>query len=99
MNFQKMKFCMLGFALVALASSVAAEDDAERKVQDCRSNTQSLIGLDRDQVRNKCGAWDRSSVNVVENRRVEALVWSPSGSGAILVIYLGNGRVTAAQSF
>jgi hypothetical protein len=94
-----MKFRLLGLALVALASPVAAMDGAERKIQECRSNTQSLIGLDRDEIRNKCGAWDRSSVNVVENRRVEALVWSPSGSGAILVIYLGNGKVTAAQSF
>ena len=93
-----MKFCLLGFFLAALALPVAAMDDAERKVQECRSNTQSLIGLDRDEVRNKCGTWDRSSVNLVDNRRIETLVWNP-GSGAILVIYLGNGKVTAAQSF
>ena len=74
-------------------------DDTERKIQECRSNTQSLLGLDRDEIRSKCGAWDRSSVNFVDNRRVETLVWSPSGASAVLVIYLGNGKVTAAQSF
>jgi len=93
----KMKFSAIGLFL-ALVLPAAAMDDAERKIQECRAQTQSLIGLDRDEVRSKCGAWDRSSVNFVENRRVETLVWNPSGAGAVLVIYLGNGKVTAAQA-
>jgi len=98
MSAQILKFFAAGFFL-ALVSPAAAMDDAERKIQECRANTKSLIGLDRDEVRNTCGAWDRSSVNFVENRRVETLVWNRSGAGAALVIYLGNGKVTAAQAF
>jgi hypothetical protein len=99
MSAQTMKFLTAALFL-ALVSPAAAMEDAERKLQDCRANTKSLIGLDRDEVRDKCGAWDRSSINFVDNRRVETLVWSQAtGAAAILVIYLGNGKVTAAQSF
>lgn len=98
MSAQILKFFAAGFFL-AFVSSAAAMDDAERKIQECRANIKSLIGLNRDEVRNACGAWDRSSVNLVDNRRVETLVWNPSGAGAVLVIYLGNGKVTAAQAF
>jgi hypothetical protein len=57
------------------------------------------MGLDREELRSKCGAWDRSSINFVDNRRVETLVWNPSGAGAVLVIYLGNGKVTSAKAY
>src|SRR5262249_26220542 len=94
-----MKFCVATLFLFAFALQSEAMDDGERKVQECRANVQSLIGLDRDEVHNKCGPWDRSSVIVVQNRRVEMLVWGPpSGSAPVLVLYLGNGKVTGAQS-
>jgi hypothetical protein len=93
----RMKFSIVAFFLV-FALPATAMDEAERKIQECRSNTRSLMGLDRDEVRSKCGEWDRSSVNFVDNRRVEMLVWNASGSGPVLVIYLGNGKVTGAQA-
>jgi hypothetical protein len=80
-------------------SSAAALDDAERKVQECRSNSQSLIGLDRDELRSRCGPWDSVDVISVQNRRVETLTWGNPKTNPLLVIYVGDGKVTAAQPF
>src|ERR1700730_18240744 len=80
-------------------SSASAMDDAERKVQECRSNSQSLIGLDRDELRGRCGPWDSVDVISVQNRRIETLTWGNPKTNPLLIVYVGNGKVTAAQSF
>jgi hypothetical protein len=94
------RLCAINLFLFAMeASSAAAMDGAESKVQECRSNSQSLIGLDRDELRSRCGPWDSVDVISVQNRRIEALTWGDPKTNPLLIVYVGNGKVTAAQSF
>lgn len=94
------KLCAISLFLFGIeASSAATMDDTERKIQECRSNSQSLIGLDRDELRSRCGPWDSVDVISVQNRRIEALTWGNPKTNPLLIVYVGNGKVTAAQSF
>ncbi len=58
----------------------------------CRDNLQSLIGLDRNELQQRCGVWSRSYQSVTASRNTEQIFYPH------LFLYLDQGKITSANS-
>jgi hypothetical protein len=67
----------------------ATGSDREAKVLRCRENSDDLIWLNREQVRNRCGLWSNSYTVKTDKGEVERLVYS-----RYFVVTLRNGQVS-----
>ena len=71
--------------------------ERERKFFECIWHPDSLIGLTRDQLREKCGYWDKVNRTTTASGVREQIVYSMV-SGPRFYVYTENGIVTAVQN-
>ena len=79
----------------AYAQSVAERDD-QWKFQDCRTYISSLIGLSRDQLRERCGLYHRHTRYVDVAGTWEIWTYTNIDGSPLLSVYLENGAVVSA---
>jgi hypothetical protein len=71
--------------------------ERERKFFECIWHPDRLIGLTRDQLREKCGYWDKVNRTTTASGVREQIVYSMV-SGPRFYVYTENGIVTAVQN-
>jgi hypothetical protein len=70
-----------------------------KRLLDCKFSARQLIGLTRDQLRDKCGPWNAANLTVDANGEREQLIFIDYTTGPLMHVYIERGKVTMVQTW
>jgi hypothetical protein len=76
---------------VAFAQQDQTSQQRSKRLLDCRFSAGQLIGLTRDQLRDKCGPWNEANRHA--NGEREQFVYIDYASGPLMYVYIESGKV------
>jgi hypothetical protein len=83
---------------VAFAQQVETSQQRFKRLLDCRFSAGQLIGLTRDQLRDKCGPWNEANGTIDAHGERDQLVYIDYTSGPLMYVYIESGKVTKVQT-
>jgi hypothetical protein len=90
---------LLAIDLPAHAQQGETSQQRSKRLLDCKHSPRLLIGLTRDQLRDKCGPWNEENLTVAASGEREQLVYIDYASGPLMYVYIERGKVTAVQTW
>jgi hypothetical protein len=84
---------------VVFAQQVETSQQRFKRLLDCRFSAGQLVGLTRDQLRDKCGPWNEANGKIGANGKQEQLVYIDYASGPLMYVYIESGKVTKIQTW
>jgi hypothetical protein len=84
---------------VAFAQQDQTSQQRFKRLLDCRFSAGQLIGLTRDQLRDKCGPWNEANGTIDAIGEREQLVYIDYASGPLMYVYVESGKVTKIQTW
>ena len=94
---------LVAISLLTIDVAFAQQDETSqqrlKRLLDCRFSAAQLIGLTRDQLRDKCGPWNEANGTSDANGEREQLVYIDYASGPLMYAYIESGKVTKVQTW
>jgi hypothetical protein len=84
---------------VAFAQQDQTSQKRFKRLLDCKFSAAQLIGLTRDQLRDKCGPWNEANGKIGANGEQDQLVYIDYASGPLMHVYIESGKVTKIQTW
>ena len=92
----------VAISLLAIDDAFAQQDETSqqrfKRLLDCSFSAGQMIGLTRDQLRDKCGPWNEANCTIDANGEREQLVYIDYASRPLMYVYIESGKVTKVQT-